>query len=95
MTLFPRKRTSLSAIAMSALCQKQTSFGSASTYWPRRGASEQSTAAAAPIFEPAVHDEKESPEQLATEAEVSRQMADLLTRHDAGSLNALIKRHTK
>ena len=42
-----------------------------------------------------IHDEQESPEPLAAEAEVSRQMADLLKRHDAGSLNALIKRHTK
>jgi hypothetical protein len=37
-------------------------------------------------------EEEENPEQLAAEAEVSRQMADLLKRQDAGSLNTVLKR---
>jgi hypothetical protein len=38
---------------------------------------------------------EESPERLLAEAETSRQIADLLRRHDAGSLGALIERWNK
>jgi hypothetical protein len=38
-------------------------------------------------------EEEESPEQLAAGAEVSLQMAELLKRYDAGSLNTLLKRY--
>jgi hypothetical protein len=37
-------------------------------------------------------EEEETPEQLAAEAKASQQIADLLKRHDAGSLNTLFKR---
>jgi hypothetical protein len=40
----------------------------------------------------ALDEEEENPERLAAEAEVSRQLADLLKRQDAGSLNTLLKR---
>jgi hypothetical protein len=40
-------------------------------------------------------EEEENPEQLAAEAEVAQQMADLLKRQDAGSLNTLLKREPR
>jgi hypothetical protein len=40
-------------------------------------------------------DEKESPEQLLAEAEVARDVVDLLKRYDAGTLGELIERYSK
>jgi hypothetical protein len=40
-------------------------------------------------------EEEKTPEQLLAEAENSRRIADLLKRHDAGSLGELIKRYSK
>ena len=37
-------------------------------------------------------EEEANPEQLRAEAEIARQMAELLKRYDAGSLSALFKR---